>query len=535
MGTSNRLIVFGTITDLVVVDSAGEFLVNFSEDNLNGIRFDSVTRSLNENVTVGAIERAASGVPHLAFSFPIYSRGKPVGGIVFLLTLDKVTQLLSERLGASVAILDPSGGTISQSEQWDTVVDPDELPILGQISHSSTKHEDQVYSRNILPVNDINQQPVAHLVVLKDDSASAQLRLEADLIFLLIALIAMASTSLITFVVIRRNTAKLDNATTALEDIASGEGDLTRRLDDEGRDEIASLGISFNRFADKMHEIIHQISEAGKILSSGIGELSEVSAHTSRDVESQKDETLQIAKAVEMLSSTSEEVTHTAQHAAEATSKADAITQHSMGVVKDNRLFTSELASSIDQVDTVIGELVVESDSVSGILDTIKSIADQTNLLALNAAIEAARAGEHGRGFAVVADEVRTLASKTQDSTEEIANIIERLQQKAATASEITHAGNQSALSSVERADQVTEALTSITEVVSEIAQMNQQIAMSSERQHQVTNEINQKLDAITKLAERTAQGALSSQESLDHLRESGDELNGMVMQFKLA
>ena len=205
-----------------------------------------------------------------------------------------------------------------------------------------------------------------------------------------------------------------------------------------------------------------------------------------------------------------------------------------MGISHDNKHTIEQLASEVDEASRVINKLHQDSASIGGILDVIRGIAEQTNLLALNAAIEAARAGEQGRGFAVVADEVRSLASKTQESTQEIQSMIESLQAGAEEAVNAMSKGKHQAVSCVEQSDLANEALNSITLAVSQAHDVSEEISNAANEQQQVAQEISERLESIVAIAEQTAEGANQTSISSAEVAKLAEELRQSVEQFKV-
>jgi methyl-accepting chemotaxis protein len=326
----------------------------------------------------------------------------------------------------------------------------------------------------------------------------------------------------------------LNRAVSAMQDIAEGEGDLTHRLEVKGRDEVAKLAMAFNSFVDQLNSTISQVTGSTKKLASASDEVAQITSETSGGVQQQRQETEQVASAMTEMTVTMDQVVQNAQLAAEAANSANAQAENGKSVVSETIQSIELLATEVEKGADVIQGLEKDSDQIGTVVEVIQSIAEQTNLLALNAAIEAARAGEQGRGFAVVADEVRTLASRTQASTQEIKEMIEKLQAGAREAAAVMDTGRTNARSSVERASNAGDALAAITEAVNEITTMNNQIANAASQQGVASKEINQNIANITLVADSTAVGAerlAASSTDLAHL--SGD-LQQLVGRFRI-
>lgn len=324
------------------------------------------------------------------------------------------------------------------------------------------------------------------------------------------------------------------NVVDSLRDMAKGNGDLTKRLTTKSTDEIGELVDSFNRFVEKLQHIIGEVYSSTTQLAAAAEEMSVITVSSTENVSKQQRETEQVATAMNEMTATVMEVSNNAEQAAESTGQADTQAQEGRQVVNDTVESINLLAKEVDSAANVIHELEQNSDSIGSVLEVIRGIAEQTNLLALNAAIEAARAGEQGRGFAVVADEVRSLASRTQQSTQEIQSMIERLQSGAQRAVEVMATSRTRAQSSVEKSEKAGDSLTVITEAMSNIMAMNTQIAEASKQQSEVAEEINQNIVNISTIAEESASSTSELSQSNIALAELSSKLQGLVGQFKI-
>ena len=322
----------------------------------------------------------------------------------------------------------------------------------------------------------------------------------------------------------------------ALQDIAGAEqnNDLTMQLDESGKGEIAQMSIAFNRFTQRIKAVMSEVVDATKHMSASSTQLSEITRTTSKAVDDQQAETQQAATAMNEMTATVAEVAQNAATAAESANAATDETHKGEIIVKESKQNISQLANEVTNAAQVIKQLDEDSGAISSILDVIKGIAEQTNLLALNAAIEAARAGDQGRGFAVVADEVRTLAQRTQQSTAEIEAMIDRLQAGAKKAAVVMETGQAQAEVSVEQANKAGDALQAIAEAISNIDQMNTQIATAAEEQSSVAEEVNRNVININQSSEQTAENTRYLSTASDELNELAQRLNELVSKFKL-
>lgn len=326
----------------------------------------------------------------------------------------------------------------------------------------------------------------------------------------------------------------LQRAIRTMEQIADGDGDLTRRLDAAGRDEVAELGKAFNRFVDKIQKLVQQVVGSTTQLASATEQMSLVVSQSEDGIRTQQRETDMVASAVNEMSATVQEVARNTSDAAQVAQSADQEAKEGKAAVAQAVNSIEALAQEIGTAAKVIGELEHESVQIGSVLDVIRDVAEQTNLLALNAAIEAARAGDHGRGFSVVADEVRSLASRTQQSTEEIQRMIGSLQSKARDSVRVMEVSQQKASASVGQATGTGEALDAITARVGRISDMNTQIATAAEEQSLVADEINKNVLNIKQIAEDATANADQLSSAGASLAQLARELSSMVASFKV-
>jgi methyl-accepting chemotaxis protein len=329
-------------------------------------------------------------------------------------------------------------------------------------------------------------------------------------------------------------TSNIGRVVSSLQEIASGEGDLTKRIRQDSQDEIGTLVYWFNSFIERLQGIIKEVVQSIDPLTSvsrELGELAHQSEHASTE---QLEATVSVNRSMkEMFESLNENASNTS-NAAVAASDANDQAKKGHGIVGEAIRTINDLAREVAKAGETIHQLEADTENVGQILDVIQGIASQTNLLALNAAIEAARAGEHGRGFAVVADEVRTLASRTQESTEEIHRVIEQLQRTARAISDVMANGQRKAEESVNKAGDTGSSLQAITTRVEEINVMNTQIASATEEQQQTSHFIQQAIDEISSSAQRAAEGSAQVANSTEQLQRVAQKLGSVVRQFRV-
>ena len=326
----------------------------------------------------------------------------------------------------------------------------------------------------------------------------------------------------------------IDQVVSSLKDIAQEDGDLTVRIKSRNQDEIGDLVHWFNQFMEKLQGVVKDIVNASLPLSQLAQNLNQLTDDTNRTIDVQQSAATQAKSAVDDMSRSVNAVAESASEAANAAGDASSAADDGQVVVNHTVQSIRELASNVESSAEVIKQLEADSKQVGVVLDVIKGIAEQTNLLALNAAIEAARAGEHGRGFAVVADEVRTLASRTQQSTEQIQQTIEQLQNASRSAVGVMAKGTEQAINSVETANKAGASLSVITQTISRITQMNDQIAHATGEQQKVAAVISHNVDEIHQRTEETALSSGKLASVSGELAQLAKHLEGITQQFKV-
>ncbi|MBL4882067.1 MAG: methyl-accepting chemotaxis protein [Oleispira sp.] len=320
----------------------------------------------------------------------------------------------------------------------------------------------------------------------------------------------------------------------SLKDIASGDGDLTKRIEKKSNDELGEVVDWFNQFVDKLHHSISDVVSSIQPLTSLSVDLGTLTNETLTITGKQNQATEAVSLVVEEMVSSVQAVSSHASSASEAANDADKAAKDGRDIVNKTVESINGLAQEVERAGEVIRKLEADTENVGTILDVIKGIAEQTNLLALNAAIEAARAGEQGRGFAVVADEVRTLASRTQDSTQEIQKVIEKLQTAARSAVEVMAQSKQRAQTSVEQAAQTGESLAAITERVEAINHMNMQIVSAAGEQERAAYSIKENVIGIKETSESAMQSIKKVEAASASLVDISTNLQAVTGEFKV-
>ena len=348
-------------------------------------------------------------------------------------------------------------------------------------------------------------------------------------LIMLISIVLAAAIARVTLMSIIRPLGRVNEM---LNVVASG--DLSRKLDESGKDEFAELSKNCNLLIDSLRHLIQSIVSRSTQLATAAEQTSAVTAQSTRAIEEQRNQVGQAASATTEMSSTAKSVLASAHDTLGEIKQADDEAKRIKVISQTNRKTIERLASEVDSASYVINKLQQDSASIGGILDVIRGIADQTNLLALNAAIEAARAGEQGRGFSVVADEVRTLASRTQVSTQEIQKMIEVLQVGSEEAVTVMNTGKTQAAECVSQSELAEKALVAITNAVHEAYNRSSHIATAAEEQSVVADEISDNLESIVAIAEQTTAGSKQTAASSSEVARLAEELQQSVQEFKL-
>ena len=492
--------------------------------------------------------------------FPLMANGKVIASLsvdINLNSLQAVSQQASRKLydgQTQVSIISPTGvlagysaDASKLSQRLDQVDSTSGAQLIGflasgtQIRSLRTEHQLKVLAP-FAPIPDGKLWGVLLDVpekVLVAPAEALKTQLDADnargtLLELGLGLLAAVVGLILVWLMARSVTRPILGVAHMLEDIASGEGDLTRRLAYDKQDELGQLAGWFNRFLDKLQPIIAEVKRSVQDARGTADQSAAIATETSAGMEQQYRQVDQVATASHEMSATAQDVARSAAQAAQAARDADQATREGLTVIERTTTNIGNLAADMSTAMTQVEGLAANSEKIGSVLEVIRGIAEQTNLLALNAAIEAARAGEAGRGFAVVADEVRNLARRTQESVEETRLVIEHLQ--SGTEEVVGSMGNsyRQAQGSVEQVGQAVTALRQIGEAVTVISDMNLQIASAAEEQSAVAEEINSNVATIRDVTESLSEQANESARVSQALNSLANQQQGLMDQFRV-
>lgn len=510
-------------------------------------RYDDDLSSFRETVVLAnqlqrpqsGLERGVAGIG-LRGVLPVYHQQRHIGSAEVGLSFgqdffDRFTERYDAR--AALHITTQSGfETFASTLSSNTRLTPSQLSRIqsGEIYTSTYEQDDHSWAVMARPILDFSGAAIGVLELQIDRSEYVQHYQQALLRIAGIGALSLILGLIMAAILARSIIYPLRETAASLSNIAAGDGDLTARLDAKGRDELTDLARSFNHFAEHIQHLIRQVSAATVQLAAAAEQLSASSTDTSDQARRVQSETLQVATAMNEMTATVSEVADNADQTSFSASAANDLAATGKQKLAVTQKAIQTLANDLVSATETIHQLSEHSQEISKILDVIRDISEQTNLLALNAAIEAARAGEQGRGFAVVADEVRTLASRTQNATVDIQHMIERLQQGAEQAVTSMTQSNSKAASSVASSQDTDNALNQIVTAIETINQMNVQIAEAARQQSQVADEINQNISLITDVAEMTSGSTAQVNTAADELARLANDLQNRIKHFKV-
>lgn len=531
--TFNRLKA-SRVIDGMQIFSANEKEVFKSDNEGASVSSSGVVRdALSSGKVSTGIEKDIEGKLNLVFALPLYIKpGTAIGVGVYTRSLQSLIVEFKRSEGSDVYIVDHKEDLVfSTDDELFNEINV-EIPNLGNKLYAISIVGDDVFAVLVQPILGTDNTAVAHLVSVSDYTESYAKQKNIQLYSSLVAITIFVLIILILNWYIRLALKPLDDVQSILKSVA--DGDLTAEIHVRSDDEVGQMLSSVSMMVNKLRHMISEVSVSTSTMSNSSDELLSVTELTRQGVNQQQSQIEQVATAMNEMTATVQEVARHAQEAATTATEADRVANEGGRVVDKTISSINSLASDIETSAEIIKKVEADSVQIGTVLNVIKSIAEQTNLLALNAAIEAARAGEQGRGFAVVADEVRTLASRTQESTQEIQEMIEQLQTGSKKAVVAMTNSQVKAQETVDQAVTAGSSLAAITNNVTSISEMNFQIAAAAEEQSSVSEEINRNVVEISQVAEQSAEGAQQTAGASNELSELATQLQILISQFKV-
>lgn len=479
---------------------------------------------------------SATGEILISIATPIMQNDAFIGSIFFDLSLSSLSDLVN-----SVKMFN-AGYLFIVTEQGTVIAHPESKYNGKEMSSFLPNSKITTNGMSEVTLNDknynlrFNKVPSQdwYIGVLLDEKMAYQSIYDMKQNAIVYSVIALIISILVLLVLMKKLLTPLDALNDAIKDVASGNGDLTKRLNTKTDKEFAELATDFNTFTGNLQNQVKQLKSYGVQIIKGSELMDKGAAESAEAMTTQLQEIELVATAMNEMATTASDVATNAQNAAAAAQEAEDATTIGSEVVDSTTSSIDVLSSKIEQAVNDVGLLEDATSNIETVLQVINDIADQTNLLALNAAIEAARAGEQGRGFAVVADEVRTLALRTQESTTEIRTMIDKLQAGATTVSQAMNSSQEAAHSTVEQAQKTGEALNQIYDAIKRINDMNIQIASAAEEQSIVAEEINSNTVKIKDLSVQVSDATQHAREATEEQSQSVRDQNVILDKFKV-
>lgn len=539
---------------------AGDFSLSFygneqgemfrQDPSLNRAGYDPRTRGWYQEakaakapITTAPYISATMNTLVVTLAEPVNYRGQFIGVAASDLVLDKLIKdiLAIEVPGKGYATLVNLQGQIVAHPNQKLILKSTE-EIAPQLTIQALKNAATQHSLLSFPMGGEHKVLMAQtiedtdwMLVMVMDKAILEQPLNQMLVTQLsIGVVILLLMALLTSWFVARQLNELSHIASALGDIAEGDGDLTRRLPVKSQDEVGILADKFNKFVDRLHVMVKNVRDVTEALNQGANHAASAAAQRSERIRTQQDEITMVATAVTEMASATAEIAGNAENTAKNANQSVELGTQGYQQMQQSKQSIDQLARELNNAVVIIGELEVHANDISTILSTIRAIAEQTNLLALNAAIEAARAGEQGRGFAVVADEVRVLSQRTHASTEEIQTKIAGLQKVTSNAVSVMTESHKLVETSVEDVNHTGESLQAIGDAIQLISDMATQIASAAEEQSLVTSDINSNTESVREVSDQLASDAIDAVQQAKELHALANELEKEIARFKL-
>jgi len=528
-----RLAGLGVADGLTVVGKEGQPLFQQPRDVAVSPESPVLRAARADGRPARGLERTGARGVVAVVAFPLFERGQPIGAAAFVRVLDAALADFKTHEGSDFAIRAPDGTVERSTDAHLFKLLEVEPTALDQSTYRVGQAGERLFSVVSLPLRDAQGQALARLVAVKDDTDSITRVTWLNRAALAVGAVLVLLAVVVVHTYIRRALAPLRRVVAVTRAVAQGE--LCHTVQCHRQDELGEVASAVNAMIGQLRTLVEKIASSTAEVSASAREMTAVTDDVRQGLSDQNSSTDQVATAVTEMSATVEEVARSTVAAADAARDADVQARTGREVVRSAAQAIGELSRAMQETDHALERLEQDSLAIGSVIDVIRGIAEQTNLLALNAAIEAARAGEQGRGFAVVADEVRTLASRTKQSTGQIRETIERLQARAREAAGTMKQGLQLAQAGVAQADKADGALERITGAVSSISDMNSQVASASQEQSTVARDININVVRISEIARASLQRAEQTATASRRLAELANELDSLVASFRLS
>jgi len=531
--TYNLLSTGGILTGVMLTDTDGTVLASVPDKAHQGKSSLLARQALKEGKVKRGQVSGSDGRLVMAVSFPMYVRGRTIGAAIYVNNFDNAVSIMKKSSSSEVVILDENQRVSYTSDQnfYDSL--KLQIPDMGISAVQTAKLDKHVYSAAIQPIEDTSGEPKAYLVNIKDytQSYNRQSKLIWSSLLLTAVIILLLLGAL--FFYMNRSFLKLHAVISVVRAIATG--DLTVRSDENvSSDETGQLTAAMAAMIDNLGIMVVEINNTTEKLGGASDILTMISDKTSQGIQQQLSETEQVATAINELNSTALEVARNASDAADAARQANSEAKQGEQISEQLLTVISNQSDEVRSAASSLSELQQKTDQINTIIGVINGIAEQTNLLALNAAIEAARAGEQGRGFAVVADEVRTLATRTSESTSEIDTVIRQFKEGVNSAVSTMSVAMEEAGKTVKFVGETTSRLTGIAESVNTIDNMVTQIATATEEQTAVIEEINRNVISIKTIAEDVTEASGQNASTTSEISQLAITLGQLVNKFKI-
>lgn len=530
--TYNLLHASGVISRLQITDPQGSVLYSSPVSFSGKSKKTLIEKAIKQGKVLTGIERDDDGKLLNIVAFPLSMRGKVIGAGVYAKDLSHAVDEFMQVNNSDVLVTSPQNkhDYVTNKELFNHMTD--KLTQLPAESTAVMDRDESYFSVVHLPVIDEDGQIIAKFITAKDITESYNhqqaILLTSAITSIIVLIIAVVIVYMYMGFVLKPLGVAVDN----LREIS--EGNLSLNIDVKSKDEIGALQQGMQTTIVKLRDTVSQMMSVTEQLGVASNNIGDSASQTRDGVYKEQAELAQLTTAITEMTATVQEVANNANVAASSTEESDGEARAGQQLVQQTISSIQSLASEIENASQVVSQLEDDSNKIGEILDVIRGIAEQTNLLALNAAIEAARAGEQGRGFAVVADEVRSLASRTQQSTQQIQGMIESLQRKSQDASGVMQTSQEKVSESVSLAAKSGDSLNTITEAVANISDMNMQIATAAEQQASVSEEINRNAVNINTISEDSAQGMDVIFKGTDELSDISRRLHDVVNTFKV-